>query len=84
MPASLAFSWAGLMTYPAIKGISPSVLRPCKGFGASQFYLLAQLRVAIIAAWSPAETECSSARGGDAPGESRTTAVHRRTPRKTK
>ena len=38
MPASLAFSWAGLMTYPAIKG-----------FGASQFYLLAQLRVAIIA-----------------------------------
>jgi len=38
MPASLAFSWAGFMTYPAIKG-----------FGASQFYLLAQLRVAIIA-----------------------------------
>lgn len=38
MPASLAYSWAGFMTYPAIKG-----------FGASQFYLLAQLRVAIIA-----------------------------------
>ncbi|CAE7257998.1 unnamed protein product [Symbiodinium natans] len=38
MPASLAFSWAGFLTYPAIKG-----------FGASQFYLLAQLRVAIIA-----------------------------------
>lgn len=38
MPASLAFSWAGFMTYPAIKG-----------FAASQFYLLAQLRVAIIA-----------------------------------
>jgi len=34
----LAYNWAGYMTYPAIRG-----------FGPAQFYLLTQLRVAIIA-----------------------------------